>query len=92
MHDTDVTRDSAILSSERDTSYRALVEAPPIPFFVVKSATGQIVYANTHFGDLIGAPTDTLIGKQATDFLEDMSSRQSMILDLDKMDISRAMR
>ncbi len=77
-------RESAITSSESDARYRALVEATPIPFFVVKSTTGQIVYANTHFGDLIGAPTDTLIGKRATDFLEDMSSRQSVILDLDK--------
>ena len=83
-YDTNVMRESAITSSESDARYRALVEATPIPFFVVKSTTGQIVYANTHFGDLIGAPTDTLIGKRATDFLEDMSSRQSVILDLDK--------
>lgn len=77
-------QESAISSSESDARYRDLVEAAPIPFFVVKSTTGQIVYANGHFGRLVGIPADDLIGKRANEFLEDMSSRQSVILDLDQ--------
>ena len=65
---------------ESEERFRIIAETVPIPLNIASLETGQIRYANTHMGRILGLPPDqSCEGRLVQDFYADPTERQRII-------------
>ena len=65
---------------ESEERFRIIAETVPIPLNITSLETGQIRYANTHMGRIVGLPPDqSCEGRLIQDFYADPSERRQII-------------
>ena len=61
---------------ESEERFRAIAEAVPIPVCISRQSDGVMLYANEHFGVLVGLHSHEVIGRETLDFYYDAADRQ----------------
>ncbi len=70
--------EEALLESERRLSL--IVEATPVPVLISHKTSGEIVYANTMAGLLMGIATENLLGQDITNYYLESSDYQKLLM------------
>lgn len=76
---------AAVLKSEQQL--RMIVEATPAAILINRVTDGEIVYANTMFGVMFGAPAREMLGRKLVDFYYDPVDQRAII---DKLEAQKA--
>ena len=63
---------------------RAIVSSAPFPLLLVREADGGVLYANQRACDLLGAPSDVIVGRPGRDWLVDPAARDTLLAVLDE--------
>ncbi|MBC8043099.1 MAG: PAS domain-containing protein [Rhizobacter sp.] len=63
-----------------DFPWQAMAEAMPVPLIISRLSDGLVMYANLHFHHLLGQPPETLMGRTATAYCENLDERRDLIV------------
>lgn len=69
---------------ESERRLRAVVKAAPVPLFITRADDGEILYANSEAGSLLGLPPETLTGRKITEFYVAPKKRKTVLATLEK--------
>ncbi len=67
------------LLKESENRLRTIIEASPIPLFITKVNSGEVVMANDSLGKLFKVPVTEAIGKRSPDFYHNIEDRNILL-------------
>ncbi len=64
---------------ESEERFRAIATSVPVPMVITEIATGTILYANTRLSEMLGLPTEQVIGTTSFAYYFDPSDRETLM-------------